>query len=505
MRVTLLIAIVVTTATAVATLPPTCDAPTMSAAQTAAAEVKKMIRYANSTQRWYMEPKSPDDVREWVGSSSAQAAITDVLRDRHLLFIGDSTVRNAAISLAASLCNPHSEECAQLATWVPKDGVPDALTCGADKRPNTNSCARGLTVTVVPIVNLTSLRLPRSKMERKWMWKNGVLPPLVRVTLHDINATFDVIEAGCAGGGDGIWLVYRHLLRSAQYAENRSAAHVVFGDGDVTQRSWRDGTTGDTLFRPRQPPFARYDAVLTSAGLHCTYKHYRSGMWYRHLRRNWHLVTAFTPVVWFELSHCLKDNAGHFFVFQGKQRLNYKKLASCPFIDSHVDTINNLFVNVSGVFLSPTRFITKGLKKVVNASRPPSEGERRNSSCLFADYLHPSLSCYAALNRAHVEILRVALRWQDARRSQGCFSPAALRSIDVAANLVDVPINRSNPTGKKNAGGTPTRDNENADVGDAQAASDRDTPSSTVLLVALVVAGPLLLPAYRAWRRGAAT
>jgi hypothetical protein len=475
-----------------------CSDPTNALAANISASVKQRLHYSDTRYDWLVEKEGSEHVA--VGAPGSLRVVRESLRGRRLLFVGDSTVRNAAISLIASTCNPFWRACSQLATWQPKPGIGDALTCeGAPSQRGDgvkNTCATAISVRVVPIVNLTSSRLPRSKMERKWMWKNGILPPLVRVTLHELNAVIDVVEAGCAGGGDGLWLVFRHLLRSRGYRENVTASHLLSEAHDVeSSAAWGEGSETHGLFALRLPPLARYDAVLTSAGLHCTYKHYRAGAWYRHLRRSWHLVTAFAPVVWLEVAHCLKDNTGHFFAYGGKQRLNYKKLASCPFIDSHVGTMNDLFANVSGVFISPTRFISAGLKKVANASRPPSEAELKSSRCLYADYLHPTLTCYAAMNRVHIDVLREALRWQQRRHVSDCFTPERLRAHDRAGNRVDF---------KSREGPSELHDEDT--FGEAlppkaaTANSNIDQPSDVGVYLALIAAGVMVLPAMR-WAR----
>ena len=233
------------------------------------------------------------------------------------------------------------------------------------QRIKTNQCSE-IKLRIAKINNLTSDKHYRTKAERKQMWKLGVIPPAVVAEYRRVN--FTVLEAGCAYRSDGLWKILDFLL---------------------------------------EHPIGHFDVIVSSGGLHCSYKQYRASQWYLSLEKRWKRVTETTPVVWLEITNCLKTDAGHYWRYGTSWRLNYRKYVSCAYATKHVPGINSVFQR-SGVFISPTRFISSQPVMTANPYEPPSEKEAE-SPCVFADYLHPSISCYLFMMQVHFISIRIAL------------------------------------------------------------------------------------------------
>lgn len=306
---------------------------------------------------------------EWFSASNA----LNEFRGKSLLFVGDSTVRNAALTLLATLCNPvHYADCAQLLLWpfATADSVVDAFRC--HNLSSTNRCSE-MEVVVSVLPGLTGDRHYRNKAERKRYWQLGIVPPLVTARFEGL--TVNVLEAGCARHSDGLWKILDYLQHNATNS------------------------------------MISYDAMLVSGGMHCSYQQYRAAKWYLSLSQRWPYFVARVPVVWIEISNCTKTNAGHFWWYGRQQRLNYRKLVSCDYAAKHIKAIESIFTR-EGVLISPTRFISRNITKA-NASGLTLLNWRE--PCPFVDDLHPSLPCYGAMLQVHLNALHVAFAQRRSR------------------------------------------------------------------------------------------
>ncbi|CUG50339.1 Hypothetical protein, putative, partial [Bodo saltans] len=105
------------------------------------------------------------------------------------------------------------------------------------------------------------------------------------------------------------------------------------------------------------------------------------------------------PLVWLEVTHCLKNDGGHFFKMEGKWMLNYRKLASCPWIDKHVPFMKSGSIR-NGVAYVNTRHITQNLTLIGKSKSDKSykfNEAQRNEPCPFMDPIHPTVECYGAI------------------------------------------------------------------------------------------------------------
>jgi hypothetical protein len=336
-----------------------------------------------------------------IRSEAGVAALTDVVRNRRLVYMGDSTARNPAIVLVALLCNRASfANCRHVASANGNDGNRTALTCaipieGDDPsvfgRGAGNVCRDIVRSYVVPLVNITLTEMPTLAVRKK-LWATGKLPPMNRIVVASLNFTVDIVEAGC-GMTDGVEAVMDKLL-TAHGRSQEDRVHIVRMFPPPPPASREAGVAdldkGDSrgAFISR-PFFAQYDAVVVAAGLHCTAKRW-GRRWYVGLARSvLPKVARLAPVVFVEITHCRKTANG--------------KLLSCPRIGQHVPSMQQTYTAVAGVYVAPTRNTTaiNGFAAGVHGSQlvnhPMNVSERRATVCEFVDFVHPGLSCYGAV------------------------------------------------------------------------------------------------------------
>jgi hypothetical protein len=319
----------------------------------------------------------------------ALARLAAFTRNRRFLFLGDSTARNPAIVLAAMLCNPRSfAECRQIATVHPGDGDMGALACNrsattfdatsdnsSDLLANEyNTCFDMVQAHVVPLVNITMSEAVVRRL-RKRVWEQGKVPPMNRISIPSLNFTIDVVEAGCSSR-DGMDAVITTLARA------KAASQV---DWDLVRQLYGRHVAMPTFDADRNF-FAQYSAVILAGGLHCANKRWRGGWWYKRLAEfQLPLIAREAPVVYLELSHCLK-----------KSNRGYDALPGCRQIASHIDPMMLTFTSVPGVYMAPTRNLTRRIGPTSNpgSGTPPTANELRAWNCVFADPVHPGLKCY---------------------------------------------------------------------------------------------------------------
>ena len=392
-------------------------------------------------QRWIFGPEGeePCNLQNLVGerllasltsrriTSRSQEDMREIRREvskrsRSILFIGDSSVRNTALSVVLSMCNPDGdfEHC------DPAIAVPFLSSSGsrqpssAEKKPNPFRCpARGtnsssntceeVSYSFTALKNLTSAAYYQSREERAARWKAKEVVPLLTLSYRQV-IDIHILEAGCSSRTDGLW-------RMLDFVTESSAA-------DPLQRV--DGIGGS--LQASDGRFIHFDALVLSGGLHCSYKVYRGGNWYRSLFSRiprlvngdaqpthidgrllgkkamkgggWHV-----PVVWLEVTHCLKGDGGHFYKQGSKFMLNYRKVAACPYIDQHVLLMNAL-VEAAGALVAPTRHITRNLSLLPSSG----VGVAEPSSCVFVDLMHPTVECYLPIAQSVIHTILWALR-----------------------------------------------------------------------------------------------
>jgi hypothetical protein len=362
---------------------------------------------------------------------SADETLKEILRSTpkrmgrplSVLFIGDSSVRNSALALLLSLCNPDGNfascDPAILLPFLQDESgqgrtmplLKNAFSCpSADDGGRPNRCTSVMEPVFTQLQNLTSATFYQSRSERAARWKAREVMPLLTLRHSGEDGgrspalLLHILEAGCSSRTDGLWRMLDFLIDSTRNATvgAPSATGTSGGVGYVHTSGGR---------------FVPFDALVLSGGLHCSYKVYRGGNWYRSLfLRIPPLVAASRglAVVWLEVTHCLKGDGGHFYRQGSKFMLNYRKLAACPYIDQHVATMNRL-VEEAGAVVAPTRHLTHRLSLMPSATRE-AEGGAAASLCLFVDLMHPSVECYLRIARSLALTLQFALE-SDVRSS----------------------------------------------------------------------------------------
>jgi hypothetical protein len=288
--------------------------------------------------------------------------LTSMLKGKSILFVGDSSVRNTGLSLLASMCNPdHMSDCDQIMSlpFINREGtVTSAFSCG-EKSGASNRCGE-IKHRFTPLTNLTMNEFYKTHEDRRKFWKTKIIPPLLTMNFRGLE--MHILEAGCSNHRDGLWVVMDYLLKY-------------------------------------NVPF-KFDMIVLSGGLHCSYRIYKGGTWYRSLFERFpKFRSAGIPLVWLEVTHCLKSDGGHFFKMEGKWMLNYRKLASCPWIDKHVPFMKSGSIR-NGVAYVNTRHITQNLTLIGKSKTDKSykfNEAQRNEPCPFMDPIHPTVECYGAI------------------------------------------------------------------------------------------------------------
>lgn len=296
--------------------------------------------------------------------------LSTLLKGKSILFIGDSSVRNSGLALLAAMCNPeHMSKCDQIMTlpFIRRDqDIVSAFSCMEDSP--SNRCAE-IKHRFTPIANLTANEFYKTQEERRKFWKSKTIPPLL--SMHFRDTEFHILEAGCSNHRDGLWLILDHLLKF-------------------------------------NVPF-RYDMIVLSGGLHCSYRLYKGGTWYRSLfERFKYFRSAGIPLIWIEVTHCLKNDGGHYFKLEGKWTLNYRKLAACPFIDKHIPFMKSGALRNGAAFVH-TRHITQNLSLLGKAKTDKSykfNEAQRNDPCPFMDPIHPTVECYGAIAQSMAHTIK---------------------------------------------------------------------------------------------------
>lgn len=301
--------------------------------------------------------------------------LLQMLRGKSILFVGDSSVRNAGLSLLASMCNPnHYAKCHQLMSlpFVRREkGFVGGFTCG--KNMSDNTCGE-IHHRFTVLQNLTVSEFYKTPEERRKYWKTKNVPPLLSLQFRDIQ--LHILEAACANHRDGLWVVLDYLQQF-------------------------------------EVPF-KYDMIVMSGGLHCSYRLYKGGMWYRSLfYRFLSFQEMGVPIVWLEITHCLKTDGAHYFkdpLKKNAMSLNYRKLASCKFIDKHAALMRGTAIS-RNARLVYTRHITKNLTlhRKVPGDVYKFNDDMRNESCVFMDPIHPSIECYGAIAQSLAVTLKSTL------------------------------------------------------------------------------------------------
>jgi hypothetical protein len=373
-----------------------------------------------------------------------------------LLFVGDSSVRNTALALLLSMCNADGDffEC-DAAIALPFLAGEDegrqrraaaaqgtnAFKCPVSQRgrqktqghqhPDSRShertmngtrrCASAMQPVFTPLRNLSSAAFYHSRGERAARWRSHEVMPLLTLSYRGNDSgrgevLVHILEAGCASRTDGVWRMMDFLIESTSTA-------VSAGGGP------RGGGGGVGFLHTTDGAFVPFHALIVSGGLHCSYKVYRGGNWYSSLFQRIPAFTAVSggcPVVWLEVTHCLKGEGGHFYRQGSKFLLNYRKLAACPYIDQHVPVMNSL-VAVAGALVAPTRHITRTLS-LLSASTTAAERRLADAEgrCLFVDLMHPSVECYLRIAWSVAQTIAFALQRPASPRPASALSPQPL-------------------------------------------------------------------------------
>lgn len=315
--------------------------------------------------------------------------VFQLLGGKTILFVGDSTLRNVAESLLASLCNPlYWQSCNQRLHWpFQQTDIYHAMTCHNESSENVCPQFRGeVKFSMMKLDGLTTDDYYMSKRERYLFWKKGLVPPLIIMTFRDVR--FMVLEAACIKPHDG-------LPKAA----------------DWFAKNWR--TLPHSI-----------DLIISSGGYHCTYHEYKKKPpWYYKVGHSMRELRQIAPVVWIEASNCTKDRTGHFIYTKRKgtnvtvrPTLNVHKLVSCDFAGAYSTAINR-FMHKNGIVVSPTRFMTTNITMVKNVMTTLSK-EEEESPCAFSDPLHMSLKCYGFGLQVHLNSIRIALQtWRKPENS----------------------------------------------------------------------------------------
>ena len=328
--------------------------------------------------RWHFEAGNPCGYR-----NLAPDEILKIVGKKKILFIGDSSVRNTALAVLSSTCNPeHHYKCAQIMTLPflrQEEGIISAFECMNESKSNTcGEVKHQFTV----VKNLTVAEFYKTPEDRRRFWKTKNVPPLLTMSYRGMS--FHILEAGCANHRDGLWVVLDYLIQH----------HVTF----------------------------HYDMIVMSGGLHCMYRHYKGGQWYLSLFERFRFFRDIgVPIVWVEVTHCLKTDAGHWMKSpdkKGKWEINFRKLVSCAWIDKHIHFMNK-GVEREGMVVSPTRHITPNLTMHYKSKSDRSlriNDSERSSPCIFMDPIHPCVECYGAIAQSLVYtidyVMKDAKRWK---------------------------------------------------------------------------------------------
>jgi hypothetical protein len=92
--------------------------------------------------------------------------------------------------------------------------------------------------------------------------------------------------------------------------------------------------------------------------------------------------------------------------------LNYRKLASCPFIDKHIPFMKSGSVRNGAAFV-PTRHITQNLTLIGKSKSDKTykfNEAQRNEPCPFMDPIHPTVECYGAIAQSLAYTLQDVIR-----------------------------------------------------------------------------------------------
>jgi hypothetical protein len=338
-------------------------------------------------------------------AATTRDAIHAALRNRRFLSVGDSVTRNQMLALVSANCNPFYKECIERSSWrlPPADVGTDAMRC--QKEDARNRCGETVTVVALPVINVTASSYYRTRTERKSMWGKLTTTPIVRAFLTDLNMTIDSVEASC----DSITPFIAAAAQRSAFVVDKENIEYIVGDRPP-----------DSALRFEPAPghwhhLSRYDAIIVGNGLHCTVRQMKHGRFYNALASWLSRAAEFAPIVWLENPNCLKFTVGTF-KSRGRYHTDPTSKINCPILAWHVPAMQSVLLNTVpvGMFISPTRFISGGFDNMIELhGRRPNDDLRRNSTCLMADPLHPSLECAETMNRALIETIYTAVRWND--------------------------------------------------------------------------------------------
>eukprot|EP00672_Neobodo_designis_P009572 CAMPEP_0174861388 /NCGR_PEP_ID=MMETSP1114-20130205/51464_1 /TAXON_ID=312471 /ORGANISM="Neobodo designis, Strain CCAP 1951/1" /LENGTH=524 /DNA_ID=CAMNT_0016096399 /DNA_START=48 /DNA_END=1618 /DNA_ORIENTATION=+ len=394
-----------------------CSSASEIAADSVYRTFESRVRFDDVTAEWTFFKAASESIG--TRSDAGVKHLGETLRNRRLVFMGDSTARNPAITLAALLCNrAFYPNCRQVASANANDGNTTAWMCRTPMsgeeaslfgRNAHNTCEATVRSFVVPLINMTLPDMPTLALRKK-LWPTGKLPPMNRIVVAALNLTVDIVEAGC-GPSDSVGGVMETLLKArGRSQEDRSRVTSMFPDAAPASKAAVLNELDAADSRPLsddRPFFAQYDAVVVASGLHCTAKRWSRGWWYHNLATTaLPRVARLAPVVFVEITHCHKRNAG--------------RLLSCGQLAPHIGAMRQAFTRVPGVYVAPTRNLTArsgfapGVHGAMLVTHPVSPDERRAVNCPFVDFVHPGLHCGGAV--AYSVAMAVSAAIEDSKR-----------------------------------------------------------------------------------------
>ena len=181
--------------TAASTEDAQCAVTSQKAAKPIYDDFNRRMAFDTATGEWHF---NGDDGPIPIRSDKAAKTLADAVRGKRLLYMGDSTARNPAITLVALLCNRVLyPNCRQIASANANDGNATAWMCRHSMEGDVSSvfgrkphnvCEAMVRSFVVPLINMTLPEMP-TLAARKRLWPTGKLPPMNRIVVPSYVAT----------------------------------------------------------------------------------------------------------------------------------------------------------------------------------------------------------------------------------------------------------------------------------------------------------------------------